>query len=217
MNFLKISSSISEAFYEKLYEEQGILFVAAAGNGGNSNKLYPASYPSLMSVAAIDSNKNRASFSTFNDQVEISAPGVSIESSLPGNTYAKWSGTSMATPHVAGVAGLLWMYFPQCKNYQIRNAILATAEDLRTEGCDIETGFGVVRAKSAFELLAKGNCGGNLGVTDGTVGGCDQLSVTDTVAPTSAPTSTDDPKTFAPTTTETIGELYHMRCIHQII
>merc|ERR1711862_976937 len=108
-------SSISEAFYEKLYEEQGILFVAAAGNGGNSNKLYPASYPSLMSVAAIDSNKNRASFSTFNDQVEISAPGVSIESSLPGNRYAKWSGTSMATPHVAGVAGLLWMYFQNAK------------------------------------------------------------------------------------------------------
>merc|ERR1712174_79547 len=177
-------SSISEAFYEKLYEEQGILFVAAAGNGGNSRKLYPASYPSLMSVAAIDSNKNRASFSTFNDQVEISAPGVSIESSLPGNRYAKWSGTSMATPHVAGVAGLLWMFFPDCENYQIRNAILATAEDLRADGCDIYTGFGVVRAKSAYELLAKGNCGGDLGVTDGTVGGCDQLTP---AAPSSAP------------------------------
>ena len=185
MNFLKISSSISEAFYEKLYEEQGILFVAAAGNGGNSNKLYPASYPSLMSVAAIDSNKNRASFSTFNDQVEISAPGVSIESSLPGNNYAKWSGTSMATPHVAGVAGLLWMYFPECKNYQIRNVLLATTEALGSNGCDDYYGFGVVRAKSAYELLSKGNCGGNLGVTDGNSGGCDQL--TSGPAPTSAP------------------------------
>merc|ERR1712194_339409 len=76
------------------------------------------------------------------------------------------------------------MYFPQCKNYQIRNAILATAEDLRTDGCDIETGFGVVRAKSAYELLAQGDCGGNLGVTDGTVGGCDQLTP---AAPSSAP------------------------------
>merc|ERR1711862_862164 len=211
-------SAITEEYYKNLYEEQGILFVAAAGNGGNTNKLYPASYPSLMSVAAIDSNKNKASFSTFNDQVEISAPGVSIESSLPGNTYAKWSGTSMATPHVAGVAGLLWMYFPQCKNYQIRNAILATAEDLRTDGCDIQTGFGVVRAKSAYELLAKGNCGGNLGVTDGTVGGCDQLtpaapspapnpapSTPSSPYPThTAPTSTEMPidDTFAPTATE---------------
>merc|ERR1711862_528720 len=208
-------SSISEAFYEKLYEEQGILFVAAAGNGGNSRKLYPASYPSLMSVAAIDSNKNKASFSTFNDQVEISAPGVSIESSLPGNRYAKWSGTSMATPHVAGVAGLLWMYFPECENYQIRNVLLATTEDLGSNGCDDYYGFGVVRAKSAYELLSKSNCGGNLGVTDGNSGGCDQLepseitpspSGTETFVPTSVLTNTnsEDPKTFAPTTTETV-------------
>jgi len=178
-------SSISEEFYKKLYEEQGILFIAAAGNGGNSNKLYPASYPSLMSVAAIDSNKNRASFSTFNDQVEISAPGVLIESSLPGNNYAKWSGTSMATPHVAGVAGLLWMHFPECENYQIRNVLLATTEALGSNGCDDYYGFGVVRAKAAYELLSKGNCGGNLGVTDGNSGGCDQL--TSGPAPTSAP------------------------------
>jgi subtilisin family serine protease len=194
-------SAITEEYYKDLYENQGILFVAAAGNGGNTNKLYPASYPSLMSVAAIDSNKNKASFSTFNDQVEISAPGVLIESSLPGNTYAKWSGTSMATPHVAGVAGLLWMHFPDCKNYQIRNAILATAEDLRDKGCDIDTGFGVVRAKAAYELLAKGNCGGNLGVTDGETGGCDQLTAGP--APTSAPVpsapSTSYPTHTAPT------------------
>merc|ERR1712176_762947 len=208
-------SAITEEYYKDLYEEEGVLFVAAAGNGGNSNKLYPASYPSLMSVAAIDSNKNRASFSTFNDQVEISAPGVSIESSLPGNRYAKWSGTSMATPHVAGVAGLLWMYFPECENYQIRNVLLATTEDLGSNGCDDYYGFGVVRAKSAYELLSKSNCGGNLGVTDGNSGGCDQLepseitpspSGTETFVPTSVPTNTnsEDPKTFAPTTTETV-------------
>merc|ERR1711862_663083 len=208
-------SAITEEYYKNLYEEQGILFVAAAGNGGNTNKLYPASYPSLMSVAAIDSNKNRASFSTFNDQVEISAPGVSIESPLPGNRYAKWSGTPMATPHVAGVAGLLWMYFPECENYQIRNVLLATTEDLGSNGCDDYYGFGVVRAKSAYELLSKSNCGGNLGVTDGNSGGCDQLepseitpspSGTETFVPTSVPTNTnsEDPKTFAPTTTETV-------------
>merc|ERR1712021_253508 len=155
-------SAITEEYYKDLYENQGILFVAAAGNGGNTNKLYPASYPSLMSVAAIDSNKNKASFSTFNDQVEISAPGVSIESSLPGNTYAKWSGTSMATPHVAGVAGLLWMYFPECTNAEIRHAMLFTADPI-TEGCDEFTGYGVVQAQDAYDLLALGDCGGDLG------------------------------------------------------
>merc|ERR1719367_2498808 len=168
-------SAITEEYYKNLYEKQGILFVAAAGNGGNTNKLYPASYPALMSVAAIDSNKNKASFSQYNDQVEISAPGVSVKSSLPDDKYASWSGTSMATPHVAGVAGLLWMYFPECKNYQIRNVLAATAMDLgSTDGCDNQYGYGLVQAKDAYELLAEGNCGGDIGTNEPT-GGCEQL------------------------------------------
>jgi len=168
-----------------LYENEDILFVAAAGNGGSSSKLYPASYPALMSVAAIDSNKNKASFSQYNDQVEISAPGVSVKSSLPNDKYASWSGTSMATPHVAGVAGLLWMYFPECKNYQIRNVLAATAEDLGDGGCDTKYGHGLVQAKKAYELLSQGNCGGNLGKVFPAKGGCEQ-SVPD--GPTAAPT-----------------------------
>jgi len=168
-------SKTTDEFYSNLYENDGILFVAAAGNGGSSSKLYPASYPALMSVAAIDSSKNKASFSQYNDQVEISAPGVSVKSSLPNDKYASWSGTSMATPHVAGVAGLLWMHFPECKNYQIRNVLAATALDLgSTDGCDTKFGYGLVQAKSAYELLAKGNCGGDIG-TDAPTGGCEQL------------------------------------------
>merc|ERR1712003_257629 len=177
-------SSTTDEFYNNLYENEDILFVAAAGNGGSSSKLYPASYPALMSVAAIDSNKNKASFSQYNDQVEISAPGVSVKSSLPNDKYASWSGTSMATPHVAGVAGLLWMYFPECKNYQIRNVLLATAQDLGDNGCDTKYGFGLVQAKAAYNLLSKGNCGGNLGKV-APVGGCEQ-AVPD--GPTAAPT-----------------------------
>merc|ERR1740129_651058 len=178
-------SSTTDEFYDNLYENEDILFVAAAGNGGSSSKLYPASYPALMSVAAIDSNKNKASFSQYNDQVEISAPGVSVKSSLPNDKYASWSGTSMATPHVAGVAGLLWMYFTECKNYQIRNVLAATAKDLGDGGCDVKYGHGLVQAKNAYELLSAGNCGGNLGKAS-PVGGCEQ-SVPD--GPTAAPTA----------------------------
>merc|ERR1712241_1504145 len=178
-------SSTTDNFYKDLYEKEDILFVAAAGNGGSSSKLYPASYPALMSVAAIDSNKNKASFSQYNDQVEISAPGVSVKSSLPNDKYASWSGTSMATPHVAGVAGLLWMYFPECKNYQIRNVLAATAMDLGDGGCDTKYGHGLVQAKKAYELLSQGNCGGNLGKVFPAKGGCEQ-SVPD--GPTAAPT-----------------------------
>jgi len=177
-------STTTDEFYSNLYKNDDILFVAAAGNGGSSSKLYPASYPALMSVAAIDSSENKASFSQYNDQVEISAPGVSVKSSLPNDTYASWSGTSMATPHVAGVAGLLWMYFPDCKNYQIRNVLLATAKDLGDGGCDIQYGHGLVQAKKAYELLSQGNCGGNLGKV-APVGGCEQ-AVPD--GPTAAPT-----------------------------
>ncbi len=65
-------------------------------NGGNSGMSYPASYPSVMSVAAVDSRSyNRASFSQYNGQVEISGPGVKVESTIPGNKYASWNGTSM--------------------------------------------------------------------------------------------------------------------------
>jgi len=167
-------SQITENFYNNLYENEGILFVAAAGNGGTSSKLYPASYPALMSVAAVDSNKDKASFSQYNDQVEISAPGVAVRSTLPNDQYASWSGTSMATPHVAGVAGLLWMHFPECKNYQIRNVLVATAEDLGAADCDRNYGYGLVQAKDAYDLLSEGNCGGNIGETS-PVGGCEQL------------------------------------------
>merc|ERR1712119_74927 len=210
-------SSIVENFYKEKYDN-GILFIAAAGNGGCSREsyLYPAAYPSLVSVAAVDSNENRASFSQCNDQVEISGPGVAVESTLPGDRYASWSGTSMATPHVAGVAGLLWMHFPQCKNYQIRNVLLATAKDRGSSGCDNYYGTGLVQAKDAYDLLSEGNCGGHLGYTDASKGGCAQLnpsapSFAPVTSPTSAPVSssgTASPSvmenTFAPTTTETI-------------
>ena len=97
-----------------------MLIVAAAGNDGNSALNYLASYQSVMSVAAVDSSKNKAGFSQFNEQVEIAAPGVDVTSTVIGDSgstfdYGTWSGTSMATPHMAAVAGLLRMFFPDCK------------------------------------------------------------------------------------------------------
>jgi len=168
-------SATIEETYREYYEEDNVLFVAAAGNGGSSAYLYPASYKGLMSVAAIDSNENKASFSQYNDQVEIAAPGVSVKSTIPTDNYASWSGTSMATPHVAGVAGLLWMYFPNCKNYQIREAMLRTAKDLGDDQCDTNYGHGLVQAKAAYELLESGFCDTDPGYSD-PVGGCAQLT-----------------------------------------
>ena len=93
-------------------DTSGSLFVAAAGNNDINNDVdpsYPASYDSqnILSVAAVDRFGNKAWFSNFGaNSVDISAPGVEILSSVPGNTYASLDGTSMAAPHAAGVAAL---------------------------------------------------------------------------------------------------------------
>jgi subtilisin family serine protease len=90
----------------------GMLFVAAAGNNGTSNDTtptYPGSYdaPNVISVAATDNTDHLASFSNFGSSVHLAAPGTFILSTTIGNTYSYFSGTSMATPHVSGAAGLV--------------------------------------------------------------------------------------------------------------
>lgn len=260
----------------------GVLSIAAAGNDGTTNLSYPASYDSVVSVAAIDSNKVVADFSQKNSQVELAAPGVSVLSTVPfvedvsltvggvdylgnhitnaprtsgvdgaladgglctstgswsgavvlcergeisfydkvinvqnsggvaaviynnesggflgtlgdGNTseipaislsqedgqhlvgnelgatgtvvdlldapasgYAYYNGTSMATPHVSGVAALVWSHFPTLSNVDIRNTLAATAEDLGAAGRDNSYGYGLVQAKAAVDHLGGG-------------------------------------------------------------
>lgn len=76
-----------------------MLIFAASGNSGSSTAEYPASYPFVVSVAAVGEDEKYASFSNYNDQVELVGPGVSIKSTLPGDSYGILSGTSMAAPH----------------------------------------------------------------------------------------------------------------------
>ena len=170
------ASDIADDFYKELYEEKDILIIAASGNDGKNIYNYPSSFSSVISTAAIDENENIAKFSVYNKQVEISAPGVHVESTVPFNNYESFSGTSMATPHVAGVVGLLWMYFPECKNYQIRNVLAATAKQMNGLCCNEHTGYGLVQAKDAYELLSQGGCGGDIGGK--ATGGCMQLHQT---------------------------------------
>lgn len=117
---------------------KGILFVAAAGNDGSSNDsrpTYPANYdvPNVLSVAAIDNKGNLASFSNFGKRtVHVAAPGVNVYSSTLGSTYSTYSGTSMATPHVSGVAALLASHEPELTGVELKARIMATAKPIRS-------------------------------------------------------------------------------------
>jgi subtilisin family serine protease len=285
-------SSVTErSGMDDLYNNRGVLLVAAAGNDGTTAVSYPAGYASVISVAAIDSNKTVASFSQKNSDVELAAPGVGVLSTVSyldstsvavnGTTYAAnhiensargtvsaslvygglgtatnsaWSGkvvlldrgtnsfydkvhnvqlsggvacivannvsgnflgtlgdgnsstipavsvsqedgavlqgaqgstatvstaiqqntsgyeyfdgTSMATPHVSGVAALIWSKYPGATNAQVRQALTSSAQDLGTAGRDTSYGYGLVQAKAALDALAALNPGS--GSTDTT-------------------------------------------------
>ena len=122
----------------------GSVLVAAAGNDGDSTVNYPAGYAQVVSVAATDHNDARASFSNTNADVEIAAPGVNVLSTIPGGQYAELSGTSMATPHVSAVTGVIWQLFPGSTASSIRSRLDAAVNDLGPAGRDATFGFGRV-------------------------------------------------------------------------
>lgn len=157
---LSLGTSVSSRALEETLAEieatnDRILFFAASGNGGNGKYGFPASIESsiMMSVASVNSDKSHSWFSQYNDRVDISAPGSSIRSTIPNNRYASYTGTSMATPHVCGVAALVWSHYPKMTAAEIRHALETSAEDLGAAGRDDYFGHGLVNAKGALEVL----------------------------------------------------------------
>ncbi|GGF13951.1 alkaline serine protease [Halobacillus andaensis] len=111
---------------------QGSVVIAAAGNDGVSTTFEPASYANAIAVGAVDQYDNKASFSNYGTWVDVTAPGVDIASTVPNGGYAYMSGTSMASPHVAGLAGLLASQGRS--NSEIRAAIENTADSIYGTG-----------------------------------------------------------------------------------
>src|SRR2546426_954281 len=130
--------AFSQALFDAIeaHRQRGILFIAAAGNQASDNDatpFYPASYalPNVISVAATTQTDAKASFSNWGRRsVHLGAPGEAILSTTPGDTYQVMSGTSMATPHVTGVAALLKAQDPTRDWRAIKNLILTGGDTL---------------------------------------------------------------------------------------
>ena len=132
----------------------GTVLVAAAGNDGDSTVNYPAGYAEVVSVAATDNRDARASFSNQNADVEIAGPGVDVLSTYNSSdtSYTTLSGTSMATPHVAGATAIIWDKYPTAAASTIRSKLDAAVDDLGAAGRDTSFGFGRVNlAKAASQ------------------------------------------------------------------
>ncbi|WP_173918387.1 S8 family peptidase [Halobacillus sp. Marseille-Q1614] len=144
------SSALKEAV-DNAYES-GILVVAAAGNSGKFGPFntigYPAKYDTAMAVGAVDSSNKVASFSSRGNELEVMAPGVDILSSVPENSYDSFNGTSMASPHVAGVAALVMADDSSLSNQEVRNLLNETATPL---GDSFDYGNGLVNAEAAVQ------------------------------------------------------------------
>lgn len=115
--------------------QAGILFVAAAGNSGSNNDNvdnYPSNYQtstnSVLAVASITRNDGDSGYSYGVETVDLAAPGTAILSTVPGDGYAAFSGTSMATPHVAGAAALVWSLNPELTPSEMKELLMVTGE-----------------------------------------------------------------------------------------
>lgn len=140
----------------------GIVPIFAAGNSGKSPNGFPGGLPEAIAVGALAPNDEIAEFSSrgpnlwkIGDLVvsllkpDVSAPGVAITSAFPGNKYATWDGTSMATPHVTGAVALLLQGNPKLKFADVKALLLKSSE----RKADIHYGYGIL---DAYKLLKLG-------------------------------------------------------------
>ncbi len=134
---------------------KGSIFVAAAGNNGSAEVEYPGGYPNVISVAASDANDAQTSYTEFGNWITVVAPGDQILSTWIGETYQLDSGTSMATPYVAGSLALLKSFAPNgVDSSSIRDALLST-----TDFIGGWTYYGRINVSSAMALIAEEEAG----------------------------------------------------------
>jgi subtilisin family serine protease len=131
-----------------------VVVVASAGNGGTASAfaryLYPASFPGVIAVAAVNSAGARASFSQQNSSVIVSAPGVDVVGAGPDGQYIAGDGTSPSAALVSGVAALILARYPGLPPSVVEQAIITTTSHRPAAGYSVDTGFGEVDAAAAL-------------------------------------------------------------------
>lgn len=174
------SSTASQAVYDQV-RAAGVVIVAAASNDASSIPSYPAAYPGVIGVSAVNIDKNLASYSSYGSWISVAAPGGSTASDVNGDgkpdgilstvatdsggvlayDYVVWQGTSMATPHVAGVIALMKSVAPNLTPADTANLLASGAltEDIGDAGKDDKFGYGLINAYKS--VIAAADAAGN--------------------------------------------------------
>jgi hypothetical protein len=130
--------------------------VAAAGNSGNTQMNYPAAYVNVVAVVSTNINDQKSGFSTYGNWVSVCAPGENIQSTLPNANYGSMSGTSMASPMVAGLCALVWSVDPGMLNNDVVACVLNTADNIDAQNPSLVglLGTGRINAERAVNCAS---------------------------------------------------------------
>ncbi len=187
MSFGGMTNSTTLASAIAYAANRGVLLVGAAGNNNSSTLFYPAAYTQVIAVAGTDGADARYANSNYGDWVDIAAPAVGVYSLYSNSSYTYMSGTSMAAPHVAAVAGLLLSQNPAYTAADLRALLQNNADDLGAPGFDPYFGWGRL---NAYRSLTNSSSAPTPDPTD-----------TPTPTPTPMPTNTPTPTPMPPTPT----------------
>lgn len=130
-----------------------VVLISASGNDGIGEPMYPAMYDEVLTVGSVNQNRDVSFFSNYGNHLDVTAPGEQIPSTFPDNSYVVMSGTSMATPHVTGLAGLIRAIRPDLTNEEVYNVIRDNAIDHGSKGKDPYYGFGEINVAKALRAI----------------------------------------------------------------
>lgn len=145
----------SDILYEAIRYafDHDVVLIAAAGNDNVAQPMFPAAYEEVLAVAAVNQMQDKASFSNYGPHIDVTAPGEHIPSTFLNNHYVFMSGTSMAAPHVAGLAGLIRAHKPELSNVEVMELIRKTADDLGPKGFDEYFGHGQINLNTSLKAI----------------------------------------------------------------